>query len=210
MLRWSLARRARLCTAAAGLAAAFTLLASAAAGSVSIAVEWDTLLRESSAAAVVTPGESRSAWEGGRIYTYTHARLDRVLSGPLQAGGDLWVRTRGGIVGDIGQQVEGEAVLTSGHACILFLHPASGGSGGGSGAYHVTARGQGQLDLASDDPKLPAHVVVRHELGKLLPRGAGAQAATRLAALAAEVVQGRSVDEVASEVAAAWTRTHGG
>jgi hypothetical protein len=194
------ARRARLGWIAAGLAVALVALAGRATASVSIAVPWESLLRESSAAAVVTPGEARSVWEGGRIYTYTRARLDRVLSGSLQAGSDVWVRTLGGVVGDIGQQVEGEAVLGSGQACILFLHPAPGG------AYHVTARGQGQLDLAADDPKLPPHVVLRHELGKLLaPHVVAPQGTPRLAS---EVVEGRSVDEVAREIVAAWARTH--
>ncbi len=200
MPRLSFARRARLGWTATGLAAALVVLASRATASVSIAVPWESLLRESSAAAVVTPGEARSAWEGGRIYTYTRAHVDRVLSGPLQAGSDVWVRTRGGVVGDIGQQVEGEAVLGAGQTCILFLHPAP------AGAYLVTARGQGQLDLVADDPKLPARVVLRHELGQLLaPQTVPTQAAPRLAS---EVVQGRSVEDVAREVAAAWARTH--
>src|SRR5271154_6146206 len=68
--------------------------------SVSIAVSWDDLLHASAEAAIVTPTDAHSAWEAGRIFTYWHVRVDRAIAGTLLAGGDAWVRTMGGIVGD--------------------------------------------------------------------------------------------------------------
>ncbi len=60
--------------------------------------------------------EQRSQWEelGGarRIVTYTRLSIDRPVAG--QPDGEIWVRTLGGAVGDIGQQVSGDAQLKIG------------------------------------------------------------------------------------------------
>ena len=37
---------------------------------------FDALVEESTAAAIVTPVEEHSVWEGGRIVTYTHVQTD--------------------------------------------------------------------------------------------------------------------------------------
>src|SRR5208282_5461651 len=138
--------------------------------SVSIQVTWDALLHESTAAVVATPTETRSVWENGRIYSYAHLRVDRAVAGELATGGDAWVRTMGGVVGKVGQLVDGEAVLGPGQSSLLFLHP------GPPGAYVVTARGQGQFPLVPDatDAKAPPHLVRSTSAGALLPpRAAG-------------------------------------
>jgi len=180
-----------------------------ARASVSIAVTWDGLLRESTAAAIVTPIEARSVWEDGRIYTYTHVRVERPIAGDLGAGGDAWVRTMGGVVGKIGQIVDGEPVLVPGQSSLLFLHA------GPVGAYEVTARGQGQFPVVLDDPKNPAtaHFVRSTSVGALvLPRAATSAAGSTSASppqrLAADVVHGRAIDDVAHEIADAWKPTH--
>jgi hypothetical protein len=111
------------------------IFATDARASVSIAVTWDGLLKESSAAALVTSMEARPVWENGRIYTYTHVRVDRAVAGELASGGDAWIRTMGGIVGKVGQIVEGEASFAPGESSLLFVHP------GPVGAFVVTARG---------------------------------------------------------------------
>jgi hypothetical protein len=180
------------------MALVVTLVARDGRASVSVAVTWDGLLRESSAAGILTPVESRSAWEDGRIYTYTRLSVDRSVAGALSAGSSVWVRTMGGVVGKIGQIVEGEAVFTPGHASLLFLHP------GPIGAFEVTARGQGQFPVVTDDAKTPARVVRSNAMGAIVPRSPSPQAVR----LAVEVVHGRVVDEVASAVAADWSRTH--
>ena len=87
--------------------------------SVSFTVLLDALISESSAAAVVTPVSASSLWEDGRIATYTKVHVARVVAGTPTA--DVWVKTLGGVVGDIGQQVEGEAVLLVGQQSLVFL-----------------------------------------------------------------------------------------
>src|SRR5580698_2218506 len=133
---------ARWLAAACALCAA--LLAADVRASTSIAVTWDGLLRESTAAALVTALEARPVWEGNRIYTYTHVRVDRGVAGELATGDDVWVRTMGGVVGKTGQVVDGEPVLTRGQSSLLFLHPIAGRP---AGAFDVTARGQGQFPV---------------------------------------------------------------
>jgi hypothetical protein len=173
--------------------------ASGADASVSIAVTWEGLLHESTASVVVTPLESRSAWEGGRIYTYTRVNIDRVLAGALAAGSEASVRTMGGVVGKIGQIVEGEAVLTPGQS-LLFVHA------GPAGTLEVTARGQGQFPIVTGDAKTPARVIRSQSTGGLLPpQVVTSSAATRLAA---DVLHGRFVDDVAGEIATDWVRLH--
>ena len=189
------------------LAASVTVAALAATNagaSVSIQVSWDGLLPESTAAAVVTPSDSRSVWENGRIYTYTHVHVDRGIAGDLATGGDAWVRTMGGIVGNVGQRVEGEAVLAPGQASLLFLH--TGGTAP-AGVYQVTARGQGQFPVVpATDPAAPPHLVRSTAAGALMaPHTVGPVPAP---VLAADVVHGRAVEDVAADVAAAWARAH--
>lgn len=180
------------------------LAASDAGASVSIQVTWDGLLRESTAAVIATPTDSESAWEDGRIYTYTHVHVDRAIAGELTTGGDVWVRTMGGVVGKVGQRVEGEAVLAPGHSSLLFLH--SGGTAP-AGIFQVTARGQGQFPVVpSSDPAAPPTLVRSTAAGMLVaPHTVGPVPSP---VLAADVVHGRVVDDVAADVAAAWGRTH--
>ncbi len=193
-----LPRAAAVVIALASLSAG-ALFPSNAAASVSVAVTWDGLIRESTAAAVVTANEGVSVWEAGRIYTYTHVRVLRGVAGSLPAS-DAWVRTMGGVVGKVGQLVDGEAVLSPGESSLLFL------KAGPVGAYDVTARGQGQFPIASSDPSLPGRVVKSRAVGMLLPpRPVGPTPAPRLAA---DVLDGRTVDDVAPEILAAWSAVH--
>jgi hypothetical protein len=191
-----------------GILGAFVTVAAVVAvdahASVSIQVTWDALLHDSTAAVVATPIETRSVWENGRIYTYAHLRVDRAVAGELAAGGDPWVRTMGGVVGKVGQLVDGEPVLAPGQTSLLFLHPAPRLEGA---AFVVTARGQGQFPLVADaDPKAPPHLVRSSSAGALVPpRAPGPVPAPPMAA---DVVHGRLVDDVARDVVAAWDRTH--
>ncbi|HEY3821595.1 MAG TPA: hypothetical protein VGL81_30720 [Polyangiaceae bacterium] len=187
---------------AACLALSAALFVSDARASVSIAVTWDGLLRESSAAALVTALDARALWEGDRIYTYTHVRVDRAVAGELATGDEAWVRTMGGVVGKIGQIVDGEPVLTRGQSCLLFLHPIPSRP---PGAFDVTARGQGQFPLVSDE-KTPPHLVRGTAAGAFLPPRASGSAPP--ARLAADVVHGRAIDDVSKDVVAAWSAAH--
>jgi hypothetical protein len=176
------------------------LIATNAPASVSIAATFDGLVHESTAAAVVTAAESRPVWEDGRIYTYTHVHIDQAVAGELGTGAEAWVRTMGGIVGKVGQIVEGEAAFAPGEASLLFLRP------GPVGAYVVTARGQGQFPVMAANAQQPARIVRSHAVGMLLaPR---VPATTPVPRLAAEVLHDRPVDDVAQEIAAAWGAAH--
>jgi hypothetical protein len=183
-------------------------VATDARASVSIAVTFDGLVRETSVAAIVTPIEQRALWENGRIYTYTRVSVDRVLAGDVVA--EAWVRTMGGIVGKIGQIVDGEAVLTMGRPSLLFLHP---GPANVTTAFEVTARGQGQFPIVLDEKKA-TRIIRASNVGVLLPPApprpttARNTGATSAPVLAADVLHGRLVDDAAREVASAYKRLH--
>jgi hypothetical protein len=176
------------------------LVATDAPASVSIAATFDGMLHDSTTAAVVVAAESRPVWEDGRIYTYTHVRVDRAVAGELVSGGDAWIRTMGGIVGKVGQIVEGEAAFAPGEVSLLFLRP------GPVGAYVVTDRGQGQFPVVASNARLPARVVRSHAVGMLVPPRVLSTGATPR--LAAEVLHDRPIDDVAQEIAAAWGAAH--
>ncbi len=178
------------------------LLATPSQASVSIAVSWEGLLQDSTSVAIATPFEARAAWENGRIYTYTHVRIDRGIVGNVASGNNAWVRTMGGIVGNIGQSVEGEAVLAPGRSSLLFLHLLRAGP---VSSFEVTARGQGQFPVVpGSDPTQPAHVVRNGAVGLLLAR----RGPPASAPLAGEFLHGLSIDDAAREVNSAWGRTH--
>jgi hypothetical protein len=177
------------------------LLAPAARASISLPVTWDALVRESSAAVVVTPKGSRTVWEDGHICTYTQVHVDRSVAGALGVGADAWVRTLGGVVGKVGQLVDGEAVFVPGHASLVFLRP------GAVGSFDVTARAQGQYPVVPGaDSAHPATVIQSHGVGLLVQRPEPAGGAHVM--LASEVLHGRPIDDAAHDVAAAWTAAH--
>ena len=189
-----------LVLALAGPVGAGLCASSDARASVSLAVTWEGLLSESSSASIVTPAESMAVWEDGRIYTYTRVRVDRALAGDLKTGDTGWVRTMGGVVGSIGQQVEGEPVLAPAQTTLLFLHP------GNPGTLEVTGRGQGQYAMSLGGPGLPPRLSLNRAAGMLVPRRVAVPAAAPQ--LATEVLHGRTLDDAAREIASAWDRTH--
>ena len=186
----------RLCLLAA-LAMSLTLARDVGA-SVSVAVSWDGLLGASIAAAFVTPVESTSVWEDGRIVTYTRVHVDRSVAGALPSGDDPWLRTLGGVVGHVGQRVEGEAVLSFGYQALVFL------GAGKAGTFYVTARAQGQFPIVTTPTSGP-HVVRAGAVGLLLKPAAPMNTTVRLAA---DVLHGRAVDDAVQDIAADWERTH--
>src|SRR5688572_15386468 len=81
-----------------------------AGASTSIALSVKELATTSDAIVRVTQLERSSAWEDGRIVTTSKVHVDRVIAG-ASPGADITIRTLGGVVGEIGQYVEGEADL---------------------------------------------------------------------------------------------------
>jgi len=189
------------------------VLSPAARASVSFTVVLDGLVEESNAACVVTPALAKSVWENGRIYTYTQVRVERTLAGTV-SGAEVWVQTMGGTVGEIGQLVDGEAVLIPGKTSLLFLKAAPTTSS--FGGYVVTARGQGQFPVVTDATTHALKLMRNAHAGALLAPNPRTVARLRAAAPsvaastlpAGDVLDGKSIDDAAVELARAWSRTH--
>ena len=148
---------------------------------------------------MVTPTSATSVWESGRIYTYTQVHVDRAVAGDAAGATDVWVRTMGGIVGNLGQVVDGEAVLTMGRPALLFLHP------GPAGTLQVTARGQGQFPLVVDAKSVSRLSRSSSVGGLVAPKRSTSTVAP---VLAVDMVHGRLVDDVARDVVSAWPKSH--
>ncbi len=194
------ARSAVLALVVAAAAMAPTAFATRDAdASISIAVTWDGLVQASSFAAMVTPTSATSVWESGRIYTYTQVHVDRAVAGDAAGAADVWVRTMGGIVGNLGQVVDGEAVLAMGAPSLLFLHP------GPTGALQVTSRGQGQFPLVLD-AKNVLRLSRSSSVGGLVPPKRSTPSVAPV--LAVDMIHGRLVDDVVRDLLAAWPKSH--
>jgi hypothetical protein len=196
---------------------ALPLAPSDAAASVSIAVSFDQLVKDADSVAVITAGEGQSAWEDGRIVTYTKVHVDQGVAGELVAGNDTYVRTLGGVVGKIGQLVDGEPVLIKDKPSLLFLRKFK------AGAFEVSARGQGQYPVVVDDKTKVRKIIRSSSAGMILPpkpvqvaaSGVQTQSVTQdqritmaNVKLAHETLHDRPVDDGAKEIATAWKRLH--
>lgn len=117
-----------------------------AEASVSILVSLDELLLASSYVVVGTAGERKSVWEdlpsGKRIVTYTKIKVDESLVGA--PGKEVTVRTLGGVVGDVGQAVSGEAQIAAGSKSVLFLMKSGD-------TVVVAAMAQGHYPVKTDE-----------------------------------------------------------
>ena len=219
--------RSVFCRALLGVAlalpAAAVLVPSDAAASVSIAVAFDDLVKDADTVAVITPGEQTSVWEDGRIYTYTKVHVDQGVAGELGPGAEGYVRTMGGVVGKIGQLVDGEPVFVKDKASLLFLRKFKAG-----GVYEVAARAQGQYPVVIDEKTKLKRLIRSTSVGMLLPPKTQADATQGGPAagsvqpqsasgtiskvvklrLAQDVIHDKPFDEAAREIAAAWKRLH--
>jgi len=212
--------------AGASLAAGVSVPSDARA-SVSIAVAYDALVKDADSVGVVTPVEAKSVWEDGRIYTYTRVKVDQGVAGELGTGTEGWVRTMGGVVGKIGQLVDGEPVFTTGKPSLVFMRKFKL-----SGTWEVSARAQGQYPVLVDsnvsDSAKARRVVRSAAVGVLFPPRSAALAPaeqpgavttqsvqtptvateTGKMRLASEVLHDRPLDDVTREIAASWKKLH--
>ncbi len=215
---------------AVGISAALAVLVPGdAQASVSIAVGYDALVKDADAVGVVTPVESKTVWEEGRIVTYTRVKVDQGVAGDLGTGSEGWVRTLGGVVGKIGQLVDGEPVFSPNKSSLLFLRKWKTG-----GTWEVSARAQGQfpvvlvtaagIDADKTNAVAQRRVMRSTAVGMLLPPKPASTvtagpapvktdpngAADRVAQvrLAGEVLHDRPLDEVTRDIAASWKTLH--
>jgi hypothetical protein len=156
---------------------------------VSTAVLFEDLVRRSDAVATVTPVEQWVGWEDGRVVTYTRVRVDRVVAGSVAAG--LWVRTMGGVVGRVGQIVEGEPSFATGQTSLVFLRQKPD-------SLEVVARAQGQFAVAEGDDAVP-RLAAAGNAGLLVLNTTASPAR-----LARDVLHGRPLAESVNVIAAAW------
>jgi hypothetical protein len=207
-----------LCLALAPLAAA--TVSTDANASVMIAVPFDSLVKDADAVAVIVPQEAKSVWEEGRIYTYTRVKVEQGVAGDTSQG-EVWIRTMGGVVGKVGQLVDGEPVFTAQKPNLIFLRKFKSG-----GTWEVSARAQGQYPVVLDEVKKTKRITRSANVGMLLPPKKVQQEANSTVTpqsvtgprtadaedlkirLAGDVLHDRPLDEATKEIASAWKRLH--
>ncbi|MET0592008.1 MAG: hypothetical protein ABW133_04865 [Polyangiaceae bacterium] len=168
-----------------------------AAAATAVELSMSELVGEATLVVAGTPLDSRSVWEGDasshgrRIVTYTRVKVDRVVDGAPRA--EVWIRTLGGEVGDIGQQVAGEAVLRTAQPSLLFLKERLDGTqvvvGMAQGQYLLEARAEAGGIRVRAPLEGGQHVVAKLQ-------GSGAKAVS-----ARSTLIGRTLDEVVQLVA---------
>jgi len=123
------------------------VMSRSAQASLSRAVRVEELLSRSRHVVLGEPLDAYSVWEqiGRRkhIVTYTRVRAHELLAGAQPDQDELLVRTLGGRVGELGELVHGEAILTLGDRAVLFVMPTQSVLG-------VTAMAQGHYPLSRD------------------------------------------------------------
>jgi hypothetical protein len=135
--------------------ALFTLfLASAAFGTTLLAVDLPAL---SSSAELIVVGTVRASaprltQDGRRIITDTEIQISEVLKGKAD-GTTVIVMQAGGIVGDVGQRVEGTARFTVGEEVVVFLDRR------GTERFAVTAMSQGKFRVERSTDGKAAYAV---------------------------------------------------
>jgi hypothetical protein len=123
------------------------LVGAPAQASLARAVGVEELLGRSRHVLLGEPLDAESVWErvGQRkhIVTYTRVRTLELVAGVDPKQDELMLRTLGGRVGDVGELVHGEAILTLGERSMLFVMPAQS-------ALAITAMAQGHYPLTRD------------------------------------------------------------
>jgi len=142
-----------------------TLVERVAGASLARGLTLAELLRASAHAVVVTPLDARSEWAvlGGqrRIVTDIRVRIEDTLALSPPADAELLVRVLGGIIGTVGERVDGQATLRAGKPSTLFLTPVSPVltyvTGAAQGHYPLLPDASGVLRLRPS-PQLPSLV----------------------------------------------------
>ncbi len=170
-----------------------------ASANVTVEVLLDDLVQHASAVAIVVAAEDQTAWEDGRIATYTHVHVERLVAGQL--GGDIWVRTLGGTVGNVEQIVEGQATFAPGSRSLVFVHPHHDPvTRAPTGALGVVEGAQGQFSIVAREGHPPL-LVATPGMGSLLPPPSSARTAR-------DSLRDRGLEDAAREIIGLWVRKH--
>ncbi len=164
----------------------------------------DDLVDKSDVAVVGIAKSRTSRWEDGRIVSYTTVDIDTKIGGlDTKAPSTVVVRTLGGVVGDIGQKVHGEAVLPLQSKVILFLRelPAKVAPSALPGARSVTGMAQGALLVTVGEDKI-ARVAANVADLTLVPNPNAKTVPAHVA------VAGRPALDVVADLRTLWT-AHG-
>ncbi|WP_437804916.1 hypothetical protein [Sorangium sp. So ce1078] len=177
----------------------------AAQAAVAIQLSLDELVSAASYVVVATATEQHSKWEelGGsrRIVTYTRLSIDRAVAG--QPDGEVWVRTLGGVVGDVGQHVAGDAQLRIGAQAMIFVSRASSAlvvSGMAQGHYPVVD-GEDTQRVAGAPRVAVRRLAASPSSGTVLARPGPAISAR-------EQLVGATLDAAIDAVSRAWKAKH--
>ena len=174
-----------------------------ASASTVLALTLDDLVVKSDVVVLATAKSRTARWEEGRIVTYTTVVVDAPVSNGPAAGDSLVVRTMGGVVGDVGQKVFGEAVLPIGAQTMLFLRdlPKPIAASALPGARSVTGMAQGTLPVVIGADKVQRIGPSATSLALVPPTNPKSVPANVATA-------GRPVKDVVVELRALWT-SHG-
>lgn len=88
----------------------------------------------------VAKTSARLSDDGKRIFTYAEVEPSATWRG--RAAGRITVLVPGGVVGRMGQRVDGAPAFTPGEEAVVFLHAAE------TGLYRVTGLAQGKFNVA--------------------------------------------------------------
>ncbi len=145
-------RSRRAFLAATGVVVATAAFERKARASLSRGLTLAELVAQSAHTVVATALDARSDWAliGGkrRIVTDTRIRIEETLAGKPPAPSEMEVRVLGGIVGALGERVDGQAELVLGEPAVAFLMPIS------PVLAYVTGAAQGHYRLLADAQKL--------------------------------------------------------
>jgi hypothetical protein len=139
-------RRGFLLGVASG--AATSAVSVTASATIVRALSLGALVQTSRRVVVVTPLASESHFEElgrrRRVVTDTRVRVEEAVAKGEGVDSELLVRTLGGSIGRMGELVQGQARLTLGQSCLVFLLQ------GPDGLHYVNGMAQGHYPLQSD------------------------------------------------------------
>jgi hypothetical protein len=121
------------------------VFAQSLAGTTMVPLGLDDLTQKADLIVDVTIQEKTSYWQGQRIYSRSHAKINEIIKESLnQPQAYIDILSMGGVVGHIGQKVHGAPVLEQGKQYMLFLVEPE------PGKYFVYGMEQGVIAASTD------------------------------------------------------------